>query len=212
VAQSWRAEALFYCRSTRPSAHPGGGGGFVRAFAGNGGRHPHVCLCTVPWPIDAQGEGRVPKGRFVSQALELKEALKRRAARDSVFINVPFDKPRIPIYLGLISGIVALGLKPRCVLEIPPTHDRLRRLYQLIRGSRYSIHDLSRVQLSGSMRVPRFNMPFELGLSVAVHQQSGEHEWRVYDDVFRPNSFASLVAAAATAATQRFAQHRPTSD
>jgi len=129
------------------------------------------------------------------------------------------------------------------------------------------------------MRVPRFNMPFELGLSVAVHQQSGKHEWRVFetkpyrldqslsdlkgydpfiyagtldglfsalldvfthlrkaplrrpedfryvyekvrlfargklnDDVFRPNSFSSLVAAAATAATQRFARHRPASD
>jgi hypothetical protein len=205
--------------------------------------------------------------------------LTRRAARDSVFINVPFDKSRIPIYLGLISGIVALGLTPRCVLEIPPTRDRLRRLYQLISGCRYSIHDLSRVQLSGSMHVPRFNMPFELGLSVAVSLRARDHEWCVFesrsyrldqtlsdlkgydpfiyggtldglftalldvfahlrkaplrrpedfryvydkvrlfarrrlnDDVFRPNSFASLVAAAASAATQRFVRHRLTSD
>jgi hypothetical protein len=278
VVQSRGAEALFYCRSTRPSAYPGRGGGFVRAFAEDGGKHPHVCLCVVPWLIDAQGEGRVAKGPFVSQALGLEEALTRRA-RESVFINVPFDKPRIPIYLGLISGIVALGLKPRCVLEIPPTRDRLRRLYQLISGCRYSIHDLSRVQLSGSMRVPRFNMPFELGLSVAVSLRAHEHEWCVFesrsyrldqslsdlkgydpfiyggtldglftalldvfahlrraplrrpedfryvydkvrlfargklnDDVFRRSSFASLVAAAAAAATQRFTRHRTTSD
>jgi hypothetical protein len=31
------------------------------------------------------------------------------------------------------------------------------------------------------MRVARFNMPFELGLSVAVHQQTGKHEWRVFE-------------------------------
>jgi len=35
---------------------------------------------------------------------------------------------------------------------------------------------------------------------------------KLNNDVFRPNSFASLVAAAATAATQRFARHRPTLD
>lgn len=142
VVHSWSAEALFYCRSTRPSAYPDRGRGIIRAFARGGHEHPHVCFCAVPWLIDAQGEGR--KGRFfVPQVLELQEALTRRTARDSVFINVPFDHPRIPIYLGLISGIVALGLTPRCVLEIPPTRDRLRRLYQLISECRYSIHDLS---------------------------------------------------------------------
>jgi hypothetical protein len=107
--------------------------------------------------------------------------LTRRSGGDGVFINVPFDKPRVPIYLGLISGIVAIGLTPRCVLEITPTRDRLRRLYQLISACRYSIHDLSRVELSGSARVPRFNMPFELGLSVAINLRNGPHEWAVFE-------------------------------
>jgi hypothetical protein len=51
----------------------------------------------------------------------------------------------------------------------------------LIQGCRYSIHDLSRVELSrGEPRTPRFNMPFELGLTVAWSKQyPHRHTWFV---------------------------------
>jgi len=44
------------------------------------------------------------------------------------------------------------------------------RLIGAIRGNPFSVHDLSRVEPSGrgAGAVPRFNMPFELGLAVAV--------------------------------------------
>ena len=102
----------------------------------------------------------------------------------SVFLNCPFDSQYENLFLALIAGSTALGLTPRCVLEIPTTSARLTRLVKLISQCDYSIHDLSRVQLSGPPpRCPRFNMPFELGLAVAtaVHGNQREHHWIILE-------------------------------
>ncbi len=111
-----------------------------------------------------------------------------------MFINLPFDLQHERLFLALIAGLVALGLNPRCVLEVPPSTDRLRRLYSLVRACPFSIHDLSRVQLSaGPFRVPRFNMPFELGLAAAIAFEEGvTHQWRALECVpFRLNQSLS---------------------
>src|ERR1051326_8248939 len=93
-----------------------------------------------------------------------------RPARRHVFINVPFDAKHERIYLALIAGLVSFGLTPRSVLQIPANADRLRRLHDVISACAFSLHDCSRVQLSraGGFRVPRFNMPFELGMAVGI--------------------------------------------
>ena len=104
-----------------------------------------------------------------------------------VFINVPFDRRGENIFIALVTGLVTLGLRPRSVLEIPPQRSRLDRLVALIRECRYSIHDLSRVGLSTASghRVPRFNMPFELGLAVGLSLARGQtaHEWWVFESI-----------------------------
>ena len=102
-----------------------------------------------------------------------------------VFINIPFDAKYERQFLALIAGIVGLGLNPRSVLEIPPSHDRLTGLLEIIRQCPNSIHDLSRVELSRgrALRVPRFNMPFELGLAVGIVLGQGSHEWRLLETV-----------------------------
>jgi hypothetical protein len=98
--------------------------------------------------------------------------------RASVFINIPFDKQYERLYLALIAGIVGLGGYPRSTLEVPPTKDRLRRIFRLIRSCDISIHDLSRVQLSQSApRCPRFNMPFEAGLAAASFLSGTKRNW-----------------------------------
>jgi hypothetical protein len=70
-------------------------------------------------------------------------------------------------------------------LEIPFGQRRLDRILSLIRQSRYSIHDLSRVQLDqNAPRTPRFNMPFELGLTVALERSAHpDHSWIVCEAV-----------------------------
>ncbi len=123
---------------------------------------------------------------------------KPRGRRDQVadvFLNIPFDREHEYLYLALIAGLVGFGLNPRCVLEIPPQQDRLRRLMKLIAACPYSLHDLSCVGLSARpFRVPRFNMPFELGLAAAVALQEGRqrHDFRVLDAV--PHRFAQSLS------------------
>jgi hypothetical protein len=83
----------------------------------------------------------------------------------SVFLNVPFDTEYSSLFLALIAGLAGLGRVPRCVLEVESGgRNRLDRLFGLMATCGASIHDLSRVTLSGDLKVPRFNMPFELGI------------------------------------------------
>ena len=115
----------------------------------------------------------------------------RRAAkprvRESVFLNVPYDAEFENLLLAYIVGISAFGFTPRATLEIPFGQRRLDRILSLILQSRYSIHDLSRVQLDRKAPLtPRFNMPFELGLTVALQRGTHpEHSWIVCESVRR---------------------------
>jgi hypothetical protein len=88
----------------------------------------------------------------------------RRRSLNTAFLNVPYDKKYEGLYLAFIAGLCGFGLTPRATLEIPGSERRLNRILSLIRGCRYSFHDLSRVELDrSSPSTPRFNMPFEGG-------------------------------------------------
>jgi hypothetical protein len=68
------------------------------------------------------------------------------------------------------------------VLEVPSgSQNRLDRIYGLIASCGASIHDLSRVAVSGPLRVPRFNMPFELGLAYAIGREQA-HSFFVFEE------------------------------
>ena len=107
----------------------------------------------------------------------------RRSARD-VFCNFPFDSNYERLYFALVAALLCTGQTPRTVLEIPPSADRLARLLALLAECPYSLHDLSRVQLSARpTRVPRFNMPFELGLAVSLAKTSPKrHAFRLLEE------------------------------
>lgn len=84
---------------------------------------------------------------------------------DQVFINCPFDKRYIKLFHAIVFTILDCGLVPRCSLEIDDaTEFRLRAIVSLIKQCKYGIHDLSRVTLDKRSKLPRFNMPFELGI------------------------------------------------
>ncbi|MGC2477147.1 MAG: hypothetical protein WA485_22610 [Candidatus Sulfotelmatobacter sp.] len=105
----------------------------------------------------------------------------------SVFLNIPYDAAFENLLLAYIAGISAFGFTPRATLEIPFGQRRLDRILALIRQSKYSIHDLSRVQLDrNAPRTPRFNMPFELGLTVALERTAhSDHSWIVCETTLR---------------------------
>ena len=86
----------------------------------------------------------------------------------SVFLNVPFDKQCEGLFEALIFTITACGYRVRCALEEDDSGDiRMDKLDRLIRSSPRSIHDLSRTKVEEN-ELPRFNMPFELGLAIGA--------------------------------------------
>ena len=85
----------------------------------------------------------------------------------NVFINCPFDDPYLPILRPVIFCVLHLGFRPRIALErLNSGEARIAKIIQLIRESRFAIHDLSRLQAERQGEYYRLNMPFELGLDV----------------------------------------------
>lgn len=83
----------------------------------------------------------------------------------NVFINCPFDREYHSLLRPLLFTIVYLGFTPRIATERSDSgENRLDKIRELIRDSRYSIHDLSRLQSKQADEFYRLNMPFELGM------------------------------------------------
>lgn len=83
----------------------------------------------------------------------------------SVFVNCPFDEPFAPLLQAIAFCITDLGFFPRLAPEnADNAANRLDRIVELIRGSKYGIHDLSRCKSAVAGEYARLNMPFELGL------------------------------------------------
>jgi len=89
--------------------------------------------------------------------------LQRSKRIESVFLNIPYDDAFEDLYLAYIVGLTQLGLRINVALAVP-NQDRLETVIGLIERSNFSIHDLSRIEVSKG--VPRFNMPVELGLAL----------------------------------------------
>jgi len=83
----------------------------------------------------------------------------------SVFINCPFDESYAPILQAVAFCVADLGFSPRLAPENGDNGaSRLERIIDLVRGSRFGIHDLSRCKAVEVGEYYRMNMPFELGV------------------------------------------------
>lgn len=87
----------------------------------------------------------------------------------NVFINCPFDPAYIPIFDAIVFTVIACGYK---VFSAQQDRDagtiRVDKIQELIKKCRIGIHDISRTDLDPSVNLPRFNMPFELGLDIGA--------------------------------------------
>ena len=101
----------------------------------------------------------------------------------AVFLNIPYDEEFHSLYIAYIVGIFQLDLVPHLASEIPGGDRRLSRIIQLVQSCRYSIHDLSRVELNvAPSATPRFNMPLELGMTITWQiLNPDQHTWFVYE-------------------------------
>ena len=102
---------------------------------------------------------------------------------NAVFLNIPYDDRFRRQYLAYIVGLSQLGLQPKATLGIPGGERRLDRILALIQSCRYSIHDLSRVEIDRNPPpTPRFNMPCELGLTITWEKLNpSRHTWFVFE-------------------------------
>ncbi len=100
-----------------------------------------------------------------------------RSSKRQVFLNAPFDSEYQPLFEAMVFAVMDCGYVPRCSLESSDGgHIRLQKLLGLIQDCPHGIHDISRTELDREHSLPRFNMPFELGLFLGAKHY--RHAWK----------------------------------
>jgi hypothetical protein len=94
----------------------------------------------------------------------------------NVFINCPFDVEYTELLQPLLFTIIYLGFDPRIATERSNSAEqRIAKICEFIAESKYSIHDLSRLQAKKVKEYYRLNMPFELGIDYGFRHIAGSH-------------------------------------
>jgi hypothetical protein len=95
----------------------------------------------------------------------------------AVFINCPFDAAYQPMFEAIVFTVQRCGFVARCALEVSDGGEtRIARILTLIGECPYGIHDISRTELDATTNLPRFNMPFELGLYLGARHFGGRRQ------------------------------------
>lgn len=119
---------------------------------------------------------------------------------EGVFINVPFDRRYKKLFDALVFAVHDCGFIARGAREQDDSSQvRLAKILDIIGDCRFGIHDLSRVTLDSKNRLPRFNMPLELGVFLGAKRFGGVRHARksclVLDrDQYRYHIFCSDIA------------------
>ena len=95
----------------------------------------------------------------------------------NVFINCPFDAEYNTLLKPLIYTIIYLDLEPQLSQTRSSAVTRIEQIKKLIKESKFSIHDLSRSKPLHHDELPRFNMPYELGLDMGCCEYGGKKNW-----------------------------------
>ena len=82
----------------------------------------------------------------------------------NVFINCAFDSTFIDQFRAIVFTVHSCGFIARCALETGNNVVRFDKIIRIIEECRYGIHDLSCIELTNDSPLPRFNMPYELGI------------------------------------------------
>ncbi len=89
------------------------------------------------------------------------------AFETNVFVNCPYDDHFRPLLRPPLFTVLCADLNPRMAAErLNSGETRFSKIVELVRESKYAIHDLSRIKAKRAGEYFRLNMPFELGLDV----------------------------------------------
>lgn len=84
---------------------------------------------------------------------------------ESVFINCPFDSVYLDFFNAIVFSVFDCGFQARCAKEVDDSGQvRIDKIYKIVLECKFGIHDISRTELEPKSGLPRFNMPFELGV------------------------------------------------
>jgi hypothetical protein len=82
-----------------------------------------------------------------------------------VFINCPFSADYLEHFRATVFTVVRSGFKPRCALETDDgAQNRFDKICEIIADCRLGLHDISKTEPDRKSKLPRFNMPLELGI------------------------------------------------
>jgi len=93
---------------------------------------------------------------------------------NNVFINCPFDEEYVPLLRALVFTTIYLNLEPHFSQTISSSNIRINQIKQHIRNCKFGIHDLCRSKAMVVGELPRFNMPYELGLDIGACEYGGK--------------------------------------
>ncbi len=125
----------------------------------------------------------------------------------SVFVNCPFDDDYAPLLEAALFCVVCFGYSPRLANErLEAGENRLDKITTMLKGSKYSIHDLSRCKAKRKDDPFRMNMPFEFGLDVGL-RRSGNRRFRTKKFLIFEESQFDLKSALSDIAGQDVEHH-----
>lgn len=92
----------------------------------------------------------------------------------NVFVNCPIDSDYRQLLLSLVFTLKYLGYIPRLALErVDCAETRIDKIIEIIKESKFGIHDLSRIVSAKENEHYRMNMPFELGIDYGCKKFKG---------------------------------------
>jgi hypothetical protein len=91
----------------------------------------------------------------------------------NVFVNCPFDEDYKILLKPLLFTILFLGFKPFISQTKSSGKSRIEQIKSYIKKCKYGVHDISRSKPMKKNELPRFNMPYELGLDVGCQSYGG---------------------------------------
>ncbi|MBI5216937.1 MAG: hypothetical protein HY960_14380 [Ignavibacteriae bacterium] len=97
----------------------------------------------------------------------------------NVFINCPFDSKYSNIFEAIVFAVFDCGYIARCAWESDDgSQVRIEKLYSIIKNCQFGVHDISRTELDTRTRLPRFNMPLELGIFLGAKAYGSKKQKR----------------------------------
>lgn len=97
----------------------------------------------------------------------------------NVFINCAFDAAFQNIFRAMVYTVHDCGFIARCALETGNKDGvRIDKIVNIIEQCRYGIHDLSCIEITEESPLPRFNMPYELGIFMGCKYYGESHHKR----------------------------------